>query len=188
MAQVHFVKKIFQGFGVVACLCMAGVGAAEKTDFQKRWKSLVTKKNSGHMNIVMTANDDPAVLPGKKAGGYTVVSTTRSGFLPPPSMLAPEDVSAVVSSKHIDIRKCYKKQLKENAEWSDRLILDIAINKSGRVGEVDVSPGRVKRDIMGRCRIRSVAKWRFPEFTGTLDGGIQQDVMNASIPFSFGTR
>ena len=136
----------------------------------------------------MTANDDPAVLPGKKAGGYTVVSTTRSGFLPPPSMLAPEDVSAVVSSKHIDIRKCYKKQLKENAEWSDRLILDIAINKSGRVGEVDVSPGRVKRDIMGRCRIRSVAKWRFPEFTGTLDGGIQQDVMNASIPFSFGTR
>ena len=178
---------MFQGFGVVACLCVAGVGAAEKTDFQKRWKSLVTKKNSGHMNIVMTANDDPNVLPGKKAGGYTVVSTTRSGFLPPIYACSRGCIRGGQLQTHRH-SKVHKKQLKENAEWSDRLILDIAINKSGRVGEVDVSPGRVKRDIMGRCLIRSVAKWRFPEFTGTLDGGIQQDVMNASIPFSFGTR
>ena len=188
MARRHFAKRMFQSFGFLACLSLAGAAIAKQTDFQKRWNSLMTKKNSGHMNIVMAASDDPAVIPGKKAGGYTVVSTTRSGFLPPPSMLAPEDVSAVVSSKHVDIRKCYKKQLKANEEWADRLILDIAINKSGRVGEVDISPGRVKRDVMGRCLIRSVSKWRFPEFTGTLDDGIQQDVMNASIPFSFGTR
>ena len=140
------------------------------------------------MSIKMTAADDPAVLSGQKPGSYTVVSTSRSGFLPPPAMLSPEDISAVVGSKRIDIRTCYKVQLKQDGDWADNMILDIAIKKSGQVSEVDISPGRVKRDAIGKCLMRSVPKWRFPEFTGSLEDGIQQDVMNASIPFSFGTK
>jgi len=167
---------------------MATASIADKDAFKKRWDSIMAKSKKGHMKIKMAANDDPADLIGKTSGGYTVVSTSRSGFLPPPAMLSPEDVSSVVSSKQIDIRTCYKKQLKENAEWTDNMILDISIKKSGRVGEVDISPGRVKRDVIGKCLMRSVPKWRFPEFTGSLEDGIQQDVMNTSIPFSFGTK
>ena len=145
----------------------------------------MAKKTNGHMTIKMRVQDDPTLLPGNKAGGFTVVSTTRSGFLPPPSILSPEDVSSVIGSHQVDVRSCYKKQLKKDSDWADHMILDIAIKKSGRVGEVDISPGRVKKAVIGKCLMRAVPKWRFPEFTGSLDDGIQQDVMNASVPFSF---
>lgn len=145
----------------------------------------MAKKTNGHLSIKMRVQDEPTALDHKKNGGYTVVATTRSGFLPPPPILSPEDVSSVVESHQVDVRRCYKKQLKQNDDWADHMILDIAIKKSGRVSEVDISPNRVKKDLIGKCLMRAVPKWRFPEFTGALDHGIQQDVMNASIPFSF---
>ena len=183
-----YLRLPLQILSVLAIAVFSTVSLADKDAFKKRWDAMMAKSSKSHMKISMSVNDDPAVLPGKKSGGYTVVSNSRSGFLPPPAMLSPEDISSVVSGKQIDIRNCYKKQLKQNSEWADRMILDIAIKKTGRVGEVDISPGRVKRDVIGKCLMRSVPKWRFPEFTGSLEDGIQQDVMNASVPFSFGTK
>jgi hypothetical protein len=82
------------------------------------------------------------------------------------------------------VRKCYKQQLNDDPEWSDELILDLAIKKSGHVSEVGIEPRRVRTDVIGVCLLSAVPKWKFPEFTGETDDGMTSDVVSASFPFT----
>jgi hypothetical protein len=159
-------------------------GAPDKAStFSSRFASL--KSNKQHFVVKMKPGDDPSALPmAEAASGTTLVASGRMGIYTPP-ILSPSDMSAVVNKHMIDIRKCYKKQLAAAPDWADEMILDLAVKKTGRVTEVSVSPGRVKRDVMGQCLMSSVPKWRFPEFTGEVEEGIVQEVVNASFPFSF---
>ena len=129
--------------------------------------------------------DDPKALPdGQAPTGPVLVSGGRMGIYTPP-ILTPGDIQAVVGEHMVDVRTCYKKQLAVDPEWSDDMILDLAVKKTGRVFEVNVAPGRVRRAVIGRCLMSAVPSWKFPEFTGETDEGITQEVVNASFPFSF---
>lgn len=154
----------------------------EERAFRQRLAAL--KKDSMNLFVVkMGPKDDPMAVPEPIPGSGTVlVAHRRSGFYTPP-LLSPDDIRTVVNQNIVDVRKCYKKQLAEDPEWSEELILDLAIKKTGRVAEVSIAPRRVKRATVGECLMSAVPKWKFPEFTGETDEGIVQEVVNASFPF-----
>ena len=156
--------------------------------FQERLAAL--KKDSTKMIIVkMALTEDPTVLPATMdpmAGGSVLVASNRQ--LIQPETLSPGDIKDVINKNIIDVRKCYKKQLQDDPEWSDELILDLAIKKSGRVSEVSIEPRRVRTDVIGVCLMSAVPKWKFPQFTGETDDGMVQEVVNASFPFSLSQK
>lgn len=151
--------------------------------FQKRLAAL-SKKAGATIAVKMKPSDDPTVLPATAGDGPVLVAGGRMDIFTPP-LITPEDIQTVIQQNMVDVRTCYKAQLAEDPEWADRLILDLAIKKNGRISEVSVAPGRVKRAAIGKCLMGSVPKWKFPEFTGETDDGITQEVVNASFPFSF---
>lgn len=158
----------------------------EDIEFQQRFATL--KKDSANLVVVkMLPTDDPEKLPKLAGGpdmlGPVMVASGRSGIMEPET-LSPSDILRVINKNMVDIRKCYKKQLAADPEWSDDLILDLSIKKTGRVNEVGVSPRRVRRDVIGECLVNTIPKWKFPEFTGESEDGVTQEVVNASFPFS----
>ncbi len=159
----------------------------EDKDFKRRFTALRDAKKMNLIRIKMKPSEDPGKVPQIQGGGPTLVSGNRMGIYTPP-VLSSEDILSVVNRKMVDIRRCYKKQLKTDPEWADDLILDLAIKKNGRVNEVSVAPGRVRKDVIGRCLMRTVPRWRFPRFTGELDEGVSQEVINTSLPFSFSSN
>jgi len=160
----------------------------EEQAFKARFNALVQKQGHAPIRILMAVNDDPSKLPETLGGsGPVLVANQRSGFYTPP-ILSSDDMSAVLHQHMVEIRKCYKQQLDADPEWSDEMILDIAVKKTGRVAELQIMPGRVKRDVIGKCLMSSVPKWKFPEFTGEIDEGIVQETVNASFPLSFSAK
>lgn len=134
--------------------------------------------------VRMKPSDDPDVLPDSVGAGPVLVAGTRAGVYTPP-ILSSEDMLAVVSAEMKDVRRCYKAQLAADPEWSDELILDLSVKKTGRVSEVSIAPRRVERAEIGRCLLSAIPKWKFPAFTGELEDGVTQEVVTASFPFSF---
>lgn len=156
----------------------------EDAEFTRRLAALKAKKTKVFA-IQMAPTDDPAKVPTSNAPtGPVLVSNNRMGIYTPP-LITPADIQTVVSQHMKDLRVCYKKQLADDPEWGDDMILDLAIKKNGRVSEVNVTPGRVRRAKIGQCLMSSVPRWKFPEFTGETDEGVTQEVVNASFPFSF---
>jgi hypothetical protein len=163
--------------------------ADDDAAFRKRLAALKATQSS-LIQVQMAATDDPLALPprpGMPAGGLVLVANERAGLYTPP-LLSPGDIKGVVDEHMADIRACYKKQLEQDPEWADELILDLAVKKTGRVGEVSIAPGRVRRSALGECMMSTIPKWKFPEFTGETDDGVVQEVVNASFPFSFTAR
>ena len=153
--------------------------------FAKRLAALKAKQTQ--LVVKMKPTDDPEKLPENLQNGAMLVAHQRSGIYTPP-LLDPGDILAVVNEHMVDVRKCYKKQLADDPEWSEEIILDLAVKKTGRIAEVSISPSRVKRDVIGQCLMSSIPKWKFPEFTGETDEGVTQEVVNASFPFSFSSN
>jgi hypothetical protein len=157
----------------------------DEKEFQARLATL--KQDQTKLIIVkMTLKDDPTVLPAQldpmQGGGPVMVASNRQ--LVTPDTLSPGDIKDVINRNIVDVRKCYKKQLQADPEWSDELILDLAIKKSGRVSEVGIEPRRVRTDVIGVCLLSAVPRWKFPKFTGEGDDGVNQDVVSASFPFT----
>lgn len=158
----------------------------EHKAFERRLAAL--KRKFETFDVRMRPTDDPRTVPsGAGPTGPVLVSGQRLGLYTPP-VLSPEDVQLVIQQNMADVRACYKKQLRRDPEWSDQLILDLAIKRSGRVSEVGVAPGRVRRAVIGQCLVRLVPRWRFPPFTGEMGDGVTQEVLNASFPFNFSPR
>jgi hypothetical protein len=170
---------------LVAAPAVAAPPKDEDAEFAKRMAAL-TKAQGAVIAVKMKPGDDPAKLPENGAGntGLVMVASGRTGIYTPP-LLSPDDISSVVQQHMVDVRSCYKAQLAEDPEWSDRLILDLAVKKTGRVSEVSVAPKRVQRAAIGQCLMKVVPNWSFPQFTGETDEGVTQEVVNASFPFSF---
>ena len=163
-----------------------GADRAAEQAFQRRLAALKAKYKP--IKVQMAPGEDPAAhSTGPAPEGPVLVSGRRLGIYTPP-VLSAEDVQLVVQQHMVEIRTCYKQQLRKDPEWSDHLILDLAIKRTGRVSEVGVAPRRVRRAVIGRCIMRAVPRWRFPRFTGETGDGITQEVVNASFPFSFSTR
>ena len=170
-------------FGASA-IAQAAPPSAEDAAFARRMAAL-TKSHGQPIAVRMKIGEDPKKVATPSApSGIVNVSGQRMGLYTPP-LISSQDIQTVVQQHMVDIRTCYKKQLDADPEWADRLILDLAIKKTGRVSEVSVAPRRVKRAPIGQCLMSSVPKWKFPEFTGETDDGITQEVVNASFPFSF---
>ena len=183
-------------FAAAAVLIVGGVMAfssakaadPEKADaaFERRLAAL--KKKRASIEVRMAPSDDPTDLPkGTAPTGPVEIAGQRFGIFTPP-MLSGEDVDLVVRQHMADIRRCYKRQLRRDPRWADRLILDLAIKRTGRVSEVGVAPRRVRRAVIGRCLMRYVPRWRFPRFTGETDDGVTHEVLTASFPFDFEPR
>lgn len=159
----------------------------EDAAFAKRLAAL-KKGQANAIQITMAPDEDPAQLPASQApSGLVMVAGARMGIYTPP-LISSADVKLVIDQNMADVRTCYKKQLEDDPEWGEELILDLAIKKTGRVGEVSIAPGRVKRSVLGQCLMSAIPRWKFPEFTGETDEGIMQEVVNASFPFSFNSR
>lgn len=155
-------------------------------EFAKRLAALKKQEGSKVVAIQMKPTDNPDILPDIPGlgSGPVMVAGTRGGIYTPP-ILSPDDILDVVNSEMKTIRRCYKAQLEADPEWSDELILDLSVKKTGRISEVSISPRRVMRAEIGRCLMTQIPKWKFPTFTGELDDGMTQEVVNASFPFSF---
>ncbi len=173
-------------WALLGTLTLGAAPSQEDPKFAKRFQAL--KKKAGLVSIQMAPDEDPSHIKTDEApSGVVPIAAGRMGLVTP-EVLSQEDILQVVNKNMISVRRCYKKQLKKDPEWSDDLILDLAIKKTGRVSEVSVAPRRVKKDVIGRCLMRSVPKWKFPSFTGETEEGITQEVINASFPFAFSAK
>lgn len=179
-------RRLASLLGLVTVLG-AGLGHAAKPeeDFKKRFAAL--KEERSVVKIAMKATDDPEKLPDSVKAGLVNVAGGRMGIYVPP-VLSPDDMVSVVNQNMVDVRKCYKAQLAADPSWEDDLILDIAVKKTGRVSQVEIAPRRVSREVIGECLMKAIPGWKFPEFTGELEGGISQEVVNGSIPLSFSAQ
>lgn len=157
----------------------------EEAEFKKRFATLA--KAQTKIAIKMKATDDPDILPDMGQAGMVLVANNRMGIYTP-SILSGDDILSVVNGEMKTIRRCFKAQLAADPDWNDEVILDISVKKTGRVSEVSISPHRVERNELGKCLLSEVPKWKFPAFTGELEGGITQEVVNASFPFSFSQK
>jgi len=157
-------------------------------EFEKRFAALKKKPGTTLLAIQMKPTDNPDILPDIGLGsGPVMVAGTRSGIYTPP-ILSADDILGVVNQQMKDVRRCYKAQLEADPEWSDDLILDLSVKKTGRVSEISIAPRRVERAEIGKCLMSSIPKWKFPTFTGELEDGVTQEVVNASFPFSFSVK
>ncbi len=154
----------------------------EERVFQKRLSQLKKDQPKSIFNIRLAVDDASAIPGSASANALTLVAGSRQ--IETPETLSTDDIADVINHNLGDIKKCFKKQLAEDPEWNDELILDLAIKKNGRVSEVGVAPRRVKRDTIGQCLLTTVPKWKFPQFTGESEDGISQEVVTASFPFS----
>lgn len=152
---------------------------AAESAFARRLKALMDKPGL----LVTVHLEGPPAAPRARFG-TTLISGQRRGIYTPP-VLEPQNMMRVIRTHMPDLERCYAKQLNQDPKWEEHLILDLAIRRTGRVSEVSVAPGRIRRDVIGTCLIRTVPRWRFPEFTGETADGITQEVVTASFPFSF---
>ena len=152
---------------------------AAESAFAKRLEALMNKPG---LHVTVHLGTRPATPRAHSV--MTLASKAHHGIYTPP-VLATQDMMRVIRTRMPDIERCYEKQLAHDPNWEDHLILDLAIRRTGRVIEVSVDPGHVRRDVIGRCLIRTVPRWRFPEFTGETEDGIIQEIVTASFPFSF---
>ncbi len=157
--------------------------SAEASD--AKFKARFAKLASSHAPtpVRMKPGEDPATN-----AGVQNVTTTRTMPGMEPAVLTADDMQAVLTANMFSVRRCYAKQLAADAGWADDVIIDVAVRNTGRVADVSVSPGRVKRDVLGSCLMSEVSKWRFPKFSGELEGGIVEEVVNTSFPLSFSPR
>lgn len=163
--------------------------APKDPEFAKRFAALKSQEGMSVVAIQMKPTDNPDILPDSPGltglgGGTVLVAGTRGGIYTPP-ILSPDDILGVVNAEMKTIRRCYKAQLEADPEWSDDLILDLSVKKTGRISEVSISPRRVMRAEIGKCLMTNIPKWKFPTFTGELEDGVTQEVVNASFPFTF---
>lgn len=155
-------------------------------EFAKRFAALKGQEGISLVAIQMKPTDNPDLLPDMPAlgAGPVLVAGKRGGIYTPP-ILSSDDILDVVNAEMKTIRRCYKAQLEADPEWSDDLILDLSVKKTGRVSEVSIAPKRVMRAEIGKCLMTQIPKWKFPTFTGELEDGVTQEVVNASFPFTF---
>ena len=147
--------------------------------FEARFAKLSAKLATYPFLIQMAPGDDPAQVapaPGRPA---------RAKPAPIPS---PEDLAAAARRHVIAVRRCYAKQLAADPSWQGRAIVDVSVHVTGRVGELGVQPAAVRRDVVGQCLMSEVPKWSFPRFTGDVEEGVRQEVVNASFPYQFVRR
>jgi hypothetical protein len=82
--------------------------------------------------------------------------------------LSPKEASAIVMRGAPALQGCYERALKKNAGLQMRsglgVTLGITVKPMGQVDSVDVSPS-VDAD-MTRCMKATIARWKFPTFTG----------------------
>ncbi len=155
-------------------------------EFAKRFAALKSQEGMNVVAIQMKPTDNPDILPDVPGlgAGPVLVAGNRGGIYTPP-ILSADDILDVVNAEMKTIRRCYKAQLEADPEWSDDLILDLSVKKTGRISEVSISPRRVMRAEIGKCLMTNIPKWKFPTFTGELEDGVTQEVVNASFPFTF---
>ncbi|MCC7383088.1 MAG: AgmX/PglI C-terminal domain-containing protein [Deltaproteobacteria bacterium] len=161
--------------------------SGEDHAFKERFAALTKEQARATISIKMRPTDDPFDLPATVGDGPVLVAGGRRGIYTPP-LLSPDDILAVVNEQMGVIRKCYKAQLQADPEWNEEIILDLSVKKTGRISEISLAPGRVQRSELGKCLMAEIPKWKFPQFTGELDDGVTQEVVNASFPFSFSVR
>ena len=166
---------------IVSCLgCASSTPAPDDSaDFRQRFNAL---KGENHLVVQMAPGEDP----GRRVA-VNRFALKRTGKTKP-AILSPHDILGVVNANMTDVRGCYKKQLDEDPEWADDLIMDLSVKKTGQLSELEISPGRVERDVIGQCLAGAIPDWQFPEFTGEMGDGMKQDVVSASLPLSFSTR
>src|SRR5688500_446662 len=90
----------------------------EDKAFAKRFAEL--KKDETNIFLVkMAPGEAPEAIAQTDTlpTGLTMVAGSRS--IMTPEILSPGDIAAVVKKNMVDIRKCYKKQLEVDPEWSD---------------------------------------------------------------------
>ena len=104
---------------------------------------------------------------------------------PRPELLAPQDLVSSVRAHLEDVQRCYIRQLRAHPSWSGRAIVDLAILRSGRVGDVSVSPASLAEQPLGRCLLRRIPRWRFPPFSGEIASGVTQGAIPTSFAFRF---
>lgn len=171
---------------LVLVASLAHAAPDEDAAFKKRLLAL--KQANPPVVVKMGPKDDPNNVPVPQMGsGVVLVAGHRTGIWTPP-LIEPSDILSVVNQNMKDVRSCYKKQLEEDPEWSEELIVDLAVKKTGRVSEISIAPSRVKRATIGQCLMSMVPKWKFPEFTGETEDGVTQEVVTASFPFTFSTK
>jgi hypothetical protein len=83
--------------------------------------------------------------------------------------LNPKEASRIVMQGAQAMQGCYERALKKNAGLQAKqglgVTLGITVNPNGQVGAVDVTPVVDKE--MTQCFKTTVARWKFPTFTGT---------------------
>jgi hypothetical protein len=113
-------------------------------------------------------------------------ATSRRTDLAAPDVLSHENVEAVFLRNVRDIANCLKKQRRTEPDFAPDLVLDIAIRRNGQVSQVAIAPKRVEKSVFGACVLRKLPYWKFPRFSGEMEGGTVVEVVNASLPVSLG--
>ncbi|MBK8012817.1 MAG: AgmX/PglI C-terminal domain-containing protein [Deltaproteobacteria bacterium] len=83
-----------------------------------------------------------------------------------PRQLDDSDVLGSIRKYRKDVQTCLEKQASADPSVQGRMIIKMVIQRNGQPSRVTVQPDRFAASVVGKCMQRSVARWRFPRFSG----------------------
>lgn len=162
------------------------------SDFDARFQAVATRPSLVFRIEAPRVHTSTAAIAGgarpRRDGGRGSVyidASFRGLTLDPPALPSEDDLAASVRERLDEVRACHARQLDAEPGWHGRLLLDLAVRRSGRVGEVSVSPLAVAESPLGSCLLRRVPRWQFPIFTGETAPDLTLEAITASFAFVF---
>jgi hypothetical protein len=173
---------------LVALLTVALVGAvfaqSGKEEFKAKWKRLTKDPDKVFKVTAKPGEEIPEATLDLSFGPGSLVSVSRGGSSKR-DMLEEQDIVAVVNRNLRSVKFCYCKALKKDPEFEGEALVEMKIQTSGKVSNVDIQPEDMAEHHFGKCLGPRVAKWRFPKFSGKKEDGLKVKSIGYEFPLEF---
>ncbi len=165
-------------------LLAGGVRADEPKDFAAKFAELAENKAQVFKVSARPGEEIPEATLNLAFGPGATIAVSRGGGRVK-DMLEEQDIVSVVNRNLRVVKYCYCKALKQDPDFEGQAIVGMKIKTDGKIKNVSIEPEDMAEHRFGRCLQPRVAKWRFPEFRGKKDDGLQVKSIGYEFPLAF---
>jgi hypothetical protein len=167
----------------LAFMLASGSTSAKDNSFEAKFKAL-SKDHSRVFRVTARPGEDiPEATLNLFFGASNTVSVSKGK--PPKDFLDDSDISGVVNRNLRTVKFCYCEALKKDPAFEGQAIVEMQIQTSGKVQNVEIQPEEMAEHLFGKCLSQRVAKWEFPSFTGKKEDGVVVKSIGYEFPLEF---